>query len=101
MERITQYLRALLRVSAKSYESGELVESILTALLGLCLVVLTAWGVIINSEVGHIAAWIGGVGFVLLFVFVAPFRLWLAETKKVEVFETAAKPKLVISDPIE
>ena len=76
-----------------------------TLILGLVafgFAYLTALGV--RLEVPHTAElweWTVGLWVIFLFIFIAPFRLWLSEIQKVEAFEEAARPKLEISPPIE
>lgn len=87
MRSFLTYIQALLRISRKSYERAELTESIVTALIGLVLVLLAAWGLITETSHSHAAVWIGGVGFILLFFFMAPFRVYLEHQKEIRELE--------------
>lgn len=99
--RFWQYLLALAKFSRKDFERAEAWEVVVTSVIGLLLMVLTVVGYLGRDRIGEAPAWVSGIAFILLFFFVAPFKAWLSATRKIEEFEEAAKPKVVLGDPEE
>lgn len=99
--RLTEYACGLSRQSLHAFERGELMRTFILALIALGAAYLAALGLNPRTpRVGDLWEWIVGLWVIFLFVFVAPFRLWLAEKEKVDAFEDTARPKLSLSDPI-
>ena len=103
MKRVAKYVYEILKMSVDVWERSEIAGTLIAAVGALVVALLGAWGISIKLafDAGHYWQWALGLWFVVLFVFVTPFRLWHAEKTKLEAFEEAARPKVEISDPIE
>jgi hypothetical protein len=99
--RLAQYLVGLVKQSSHAFERGELMRTIILALIAFAFAFLAALGVNLKlPNNGEMWEWTIGLWVIFLFVFIAPFRLWLTEKERVELLENAALPKLRIEfDP--
>ncbi len=70
-------------------------RTIILALIALAFAFLAALGINLKlTKSGEMWEWTIGLWVIFLFVFISPFRLWLAEKEKIEEFEEAARPKI-------
>ena len=99
--RIGQYLAGLGARSLHAFERAELMRTVVLALVALAIAYLGALGVHATFPgLGEMWEWVLGLWVVLLFIVIAPYHLWLDVQTKLEVHEEAARPKIVVSDPI-
>lgn len=101
--RIGAYMGAIMSISLKFWEHGDIMGNVANALTVLAVATFTILGLVpdINPDIKHKLEVISGLWFVVLIVFVAPYRLWVLQKEKVKAFEEAARPKLTVSDPFD
>jgi hypothetical protein len=100
--RLIKYCAGLWAQAHRAFERHEVMRTLVLALVSLGIAYLTALGIHAQlPNIGDVWHWAAGLWVVLLFIFIAPFRLWSDAQDKLEVYEETAKPKLEISDPIE
>jgi hypothetical protein len=93
--RLAQYFVGLWRQSLHAFERGELTRTLVLALIAFGVSYLTALGVRLEApHIGDLWEWTFGLWVIFLFVFIAPFRLWLAEKTRADELEETLKPKL-------
>lgn len=103
MNRVAQYIREILRMSVDVWGRARIAGTLITALATFALVLISVGGIklTINPQLGEFWQWTLGLWFLILLFIVTPFWVWRAERIKVETYEDAARPKVLVSDPIE
>ena len=101
MKYLIEYVGGLWRATRHAFERRDLMHTIILSLVALAVAYLSALGIAVATPHGEVWQWTTGLWIVFQFVFIAPFLLWVEQTKKVEKYEADAIPKLTVSEPIE
>lgn len=101
MNDVSRYVLDLWRVSQRAFERRELMSTIITSLVALIVAYLTALQIKIAVPHGELWEWVVGLWIIFQFIFIAPFRLYQEQRRKLDEYDEEARPKVSVSAPIE